>query len=641
MPQRSLFPSSPASLARRLLAGAAALAAATLSACESGPPPKPKAESRPIVERDLPQVLRGTIGSEAEIRGSEPVLVTGYGVVIGLNGTGSGEAPIAVRSALEREMALRGVGQESLGMGGVSPKSMLDDPNNCIVLVTALLSPGAPKGSKFDVFVSTLPGSPASSLEGGRLWTTELRIGLNAPGGPQARAVAKASGTLFVNPFADPAKGPTDAVSRTTARILRGGEVSNPLELLLILDNPSHARARAVTAAINTRFPQGSADRTAIAKGRNEESIAVTVPDRYKDRPDEFLQLLKYTRVDQTFPEEWSVRYIRAMQEEPWIATELSWCLQALGAVAVPQVRTLYESADITPRLAALRAGARLGDALVIPHLKEIARSGPSKQRLSAIELLGEMGPDPQINNTLFELLDDDEPPARIAAYESLVKRADPRLERRRIGDKFTLDVLPAKRPLIYVSQQGAPRIAVFGKTLEVSRPAFVSAWDDRLMLSAENSSSDLRVLYRSHRSGEQTIVQADHRVSRFIEFLAHDPTPESPAPGLSMSYTEVVAALYELTERSKAIPAGFLAEQDKLVAELLASAQTEIVAPRPELIGDEPVKVEQVRSPGGEPAPEHPPVPPSPPAQRPSLVVPIPRAPKDKKEQPAPAGGG
>ena len=54
--------------------------------CESGPKPKPK-----VVQSDLPPVepaLRGLIGSEVQFRNVTPTLVSGYGVVVGLNGTG-------------------------------------------------------------------------------------------------------------------------------------------------------------------------------------------------------------------------------------------------------------------------------------------------------------------------------------------------------------------------------------------------------------------------------------------------------------------------------------------------------------------------------------------------------------------------
>jgi hypothetical protein len=53
------------------------------------------------------------------------------------------------------------------------------------------------------------------------------------------------------------------------------------------------------------------------------------------------------------------------------------------------------------------------------------------------------------------------------------------------------------------------------------------------------------------------------------------------------MTYSEVVGALYALTEQTGAIPADFIAEQDKLQAELLALVQTEIGSERPELAGE------------------------------------------------------
>ena len=58
---------------------------------------KPQREVAPSTVKleDVPPVLRGTIGAEAAIRGTEPSLVSGFGIVVGLNGTGGGEYPLA------------------------------------------------------------------------------------------------------------------------------------------------------------------------------------------------------------------------------------------------------------------------------------------------------------------------------------------------------------------------------------------------------------------------------------------------------------------------------------------------------------------------------------------------------------------
>ncbi len=566
---------------------AAMIGAAWLGGCGGGEKPRPRAEARPLVVRDTPSALRGTIGAECSIVGTDPVIVSGYGLVVGLAGTGSGDAPPAVRAWMEREMTLRGVGQATYGMSEVTPRAMLDDPNNCIVLVMAAISPTGPQGTRFDVAVTTLPGSAATSLEGGRLWTTDLRIGLPQPGGATARLLGHASGDLIINAFADPAKSDERVINRTEGRILNGGVLTNPLEMIISLDNPSHTRARAIANAINTRFTQSSGDREPTAKGRNDEAVSIVVPMRYRDDVEEFVELLKYTLIDQRFPDERAAGFVRTMREEPFLASEMSWCLQALGPVSIPQARTLYDTADRVPRLAALRAGSRLKDPLATPHLVEIAKSGAPSQRLNAIELLGDMDPDPQINVALRGLLNDEEATIRVAAYESLARRGDATLDRTRIGGKFVLDVVASDKPMVYVSQQGAPRIAVFGKDLEIPRPSMVSAWSDRLLLASDSPSEPLRAMYTDYKTGQTTRTNVDHKVPGLIRTLAHKSTPESPAPGFGMTYSEVVGALYELTERQRAIPASFLAEQDRLRAEIFAQAKTSITTPRPELAGE------------------------------------------------------
>ena len=66
--------------------GAGASLAFTMPGCES-PPPEAR-EVQPAIVRDVPAIFRGTIGAEATLNGIEPVLVSGYGLVVGLNGTG-------------------------------------------------------------------------------------------------------------------------------------------------------------------------------------------------------------------------------------------------------------------------------------------------------------------------------------------------------------------------------------------------------------------------------------------------------------------------------------------------------------------------------------------------------------------------
>jgi len=580
------------------------------------------------VVRDIPAVLRNTIGAQATVRGLEPILVSGYGLVVGLNGTGSGDVPAAIRAQMEREMGLKGIGREQMGMGWTTPSEMISDPNTAVVLVQASVPPGAPSGSRFDVLVEALPGTATTSLEGGRLYTADLRPGLQLPGGPAMQPVANARGDIFINPFADPARDGEDSIIRTTGRILHGGIVLDRRDLTLILDSPSHARARSIVNAINTKFPQGPQDREPTARGASEDLIHLNVPAQFKDDPEEFLQLLLHTRVDQLFGKDWAVRYARALRSEPAIAEDLSWCLQAIGEAAIPPLRELYDYPEIVPRNAAIRAAARLGDPLVTPHLKEMALSGPESTRTMAIELLGDMPPDPSVNIALRELLSARAIDVRVIAYEALARRYDPTMSSRAVAGKFRLDTLDADDGLIYISQQAEPRVVLLGDDLRISRPTFVSGWDDRLMLSAESETDELRIYYRDYKSEQVVTAPVPTDLPRFIEFLAHTPTPEDPSPGLGLSYSQVVGALHELW-KADAFDAMFVAEQDKAAAELIRALTPTDVGERPEFGGPGIVESDE---PDDATAPAQGQT--AQPTSKPTYVVPIP--PKEKK-----GGGG
>lgn len=598
------------------------LGSLVVSGCGSAPAKRSRAGATPVM-RDVDPILRGMIGSMTTLRGRDALLVSGYGLVVGLNGTGGSDMPVNIRAYMEREMALRGVGQISRGFGEMTPSQLLNDPNTAVVFVRAAIPPGSPADTRFDVLVSALPGTSTTSLEGGRLWTTSLFRGNFTPGGPVTEEIAEASGQIFINPFVDPAEASENPFSSTSGRILNGGEVKSSLDLLLVLDNPSHARARSIVSAINGKFPQSTKDRVPIAAGRSEEIIELRVPYEYRNDTTRFIQRLMHTRVDQAFLAEYAVRYARTLKEEPGLAQQIVWGMEALGPVALPQLRELYDYSELAPRLAALQAGAGLEDPLVEPHLIELAVDGPPALRTRAIQLLGELKPNPTANLALRGLLDSEELDVRITAYEALQRRYDPTIHRTFVDGKFIMDVAPFGDPMIYISQQGQPRIVLFGEGLEVLRPTFVAAWDDRLMLTSDGAADDVRVYYRDYKTGRTTTATVDPLAPEFVEFLSHKTTPEAPAPGLDLSYAEVVGALHEIW-RAGAFPGSFVAEQDRLIADLLRSTQTIAAEERPETSNDEPEIFEPTAPLMGESRPATEP-------QKRSFVVPL------KRPDPAP----
>lgn len=600
-------------LGRAVVSGVLA-AAAALGSCDSGPR-KTAREVNPVV-RDVPSVLRGTVGAECTLRGVEPVLVSGYGLVVGLNGTGGGPYPVQVQSTMERELARGGIGKggpmADNPLAGRSPRQVLADPNVAVVLVEGVISPGAPVGQEFDIRVRTLPGSSVSSLEGGSLWTTDMHLGpATTFGTVRTRKMAEGRGPIFINPFADPGAsspgGIADGVTRTVGRVMGGGRVTDPLLMELMMDNASHARAASIQYAINSRFPPGPGDQGDTARGRSGQSLAIRVPAAYREKTDQFVNLLRYLQIDSAFPQEFAKRYVEELKRTPAMANELSWCLEALGPPAVPFLAPLYDDPEFLPRMAALRAGARLGDPRTSPHLSQIAKGQTAVSpalRSEAIVLLGGLGPDPNVNFALRDLLDAPELEVRVAAYEALQQRGDATVQRHPGGPGFVIDVVPAADEMIYITQQGLPRIVLFGDPMRFRRPALVSAWQDRLMLSSEESAvtSDqpLRLYYRDLRTDKVTQTRLSDDLLSIVRFMTHKPTPSNPDPGLGLTYSETVGALYQI-QRQGGVSASFATERDRLLAFLTEAQNVSVTAERPENEAQRAETIERARmlSPG------------------------------------------
>lgn len=560
-----------------------------------------KAVDVQTTRRDVPRILEDTIGAQATLSGMQPVFCSGYGLVVDLNGTGSSEVPISVRTVMENEMSKLGVGRGDGPLSKVSPGRLIRDKNTAVVLVEAVIPPAAPDGERFDVEVKALPGTAVTSLEGGRLYTADLFQGLIVPGGGARDPVAKAHGDVFINPFVDPAEtsqgGGNGVVDKTVGRILNGGVVSTRFRPLLVLDSPSHTRARAMVAAINERFPQGP-NMYPAARGMNDESIEINVPREWKERSNEFFRIVEHLRVDRSFPEDWARRYAEALKDTPELADDLKWCLVALGDVSIPFARSLYKYGERAPRMAAIEAGARLGDPLTRPCLEEIVTDGPASRRTDAIRLLADLPTDPRVNAFLLDLLDSPDIDIRVAAYEGLDKRFDPHIERKSVDGKFRLDIVPSSEPMVYVTLQGLPKIVLFGN-LDVRRPTFVSAWDGRLLISSEGPTDQVRTFYRDFKTTQTEIQELDAPVPDLIEYFAHDTTPEQPDPGLGFSYSETVGALHEIISKG-GIDAVFVPETDRLALELLRSQEKGELVVRPELSEDkdwDPSQLEDAQS--------------------------------------------
>jgi len=450
--------------------------------------------------------------------------------------------------------------------------------------------------TRFDLIVRALPGTSTTSLEGGTLWTTELRIrAVEAEPHQTLDPAGRGRGEIFVNPFAN-VVGTEEERSRTSVntlvgRVLNGGTMTRDMPLFLHLRTPSHSRSRAIADAINSSFPVESGQRAPTAvpvTGQSDERIQITVPPSWSGRTEEFVEVLMHTPIYQAGAEVRADALRRWLMENPVDAPSVSWSFVAIGARMVPEaleaMQRLYDYPEIAPRLAALKAGAKLEDPLTIPHLEALARQPDHEFRLEAIELLADLPNNPRSHTVLRDLLGDRNADVRIAAFEGLLRNDDPVVVRHAIGSeaKFNLYSVPSERPMVYIRQEGEPMVVIFGHDLSIRQPVLASAWGTRFMMMNEDPEKPLRVFYENPRTGSSEIYEPSERVPAFVRFLARSGSFRGEAPGLGMNYSQTVSVLYALHEE-EALGGPLVLQQDRVAQAISRERDRRTAAERPE----------------------------------------------------------
>lgn len=154
----------------------------------------------------------------ASFEGIRKNQLVGYGLVVGLNGTGD-----RIRNSPFTKKSIEGM-LERLGVGNLSNDN-LKTKNTAAVMVTAMLPPFAKTGSTIDVVLSSL--GDATSLRGGTLIVTPLT-------GADGEIYAVAQGPIAVAGFV--AQGINASIVQgvpTVARIENGAIVENEVKFVL------------------------------------------------------------------------------------------------------------------------------------------------------------------------------------------------------------------------------------------------------------------------------------------------------------------------------------------------------------------------------------------------------------------------
>ena len=521
-----------------------------------------------------PEYLYGTVGSLTRLKYARPLVVTGYGLVVGLDGTGSSEVPQELRGWLVNEMTKRGVGRASFAdVLPLTPEQMLASPDTAVVRVLAFVPAGAVAGTRFDVLVEAAD-TRTTSLAGGRLWRSELSPGAATPG--QYRApIALAEGPIFVSPT-DPAAETRFEIQnhRRRAVVVTGGVLTKSRPLELVLNQGSYSRAGALADRINERFPAAPGDPRATANALSPQVISLTVPAAYRDRPETFALLVQHLFTDRSpnaVPME-AQRLGERLIEDPGRAPSVTLAWEALGPAAGEVLRGFYPHPDVRVALAALRAGAALGDEAASPRLRDLtAHDDPAVRAQVADAFIGL--PDSRYGaQALRTLLDDPVTEVRVAAYEAMVASGNVSTARlpaagfavQRVeisGEdgtlKMVIDTVPVRDPLVYVTQDLYPRLVIFGPDPGFPAPSAGAVWDGRLqVVRGTDAARPARMLYQRPEieDGERVMKSSQHEfvptLATLAYVLGHRWTGENdPQLGFDLTYGEVVDAVYRLAQ--------------------------------------------------------------------------------------------
>lgn len=214
----------------------------------------------------------------ARIEGVRQNQLVGYGLVMGLNGTGDKKQTMFTVQSLTSMLQKLGV--------KVSPNEV-KVKNVAAVMVTAELQPFAKPGSRLDVLVSSI--GDAQSLQGGTLLMTPLK-------GPDGQVYAVGQGAVSIGGFAAGGGGESVQKNHPTVGMIANGafvekevsiDVNNKEVLSILLNRPDFTTSQRLASAINNGFGEG------IANAIDGAAVRMMVPEKFKGRVVELASIIE------------------------------------------------------------------------------------------------------------------------------------------------------------------------------------------------------------------------------------------------------------------------------------------------------------------------------------------------------------
>ena len=496
---------------------------------------------------------RDTIGSVAKYFATEATPVRGIGIVACLSGTGSSECPPEIRAELEKY-----IWQQVPEAGSVNPRLVIESQDTAVVEIIGVIPALSTPIDSFDVILQPLSSTQTTSLDGGCLYTAELKEMSRLSSVEQFTRFSK---TLAIaeGPIYTPQRPQTDASPRQWL-VLGGGRAKQNSSVKLILNKPNFTTASIIRNRINERF----GPKTAVCV--SDVEFILSFPAKYLDQREKFLGIVESLLLGGT--PEMQNEYARGLIDQILSKTDSKQAeiaLEGIGKPALDPLAPLLNHADPAIRFHAARCMLNIGDKRSLAVLRAIVQDKNSPYRINAIRTVGLNAKRRDAMPILENALNDSDIQIRLETYEMLVRLNSHVISRRRVSNgAFLVDSVICSGPkVIYVYRQGSPKIVLFGSPLRCQKNIFIQSEKSSVTINSLPDDKHISVS-RKHPNRPRVIgpLLSNNDLSVLIQTLGEMPDVKSNTavrPGLTVPYAEILQILKTMSEQ-EAISAQFIA---------------------------------------------------------------------------------
>ncbi len=480
----------------------------------------PKETARLQAEEDASEKnFSANVGQKTTVSNTEPIQVSAVGLVYGLPGTGSLAAG-EWRPMLERDLRKK----------KLTPNQFLDDPNNScsMVLVTAVIPPGAKKGDPVDIDIVLPRGSKTTSLKGGILFecdlaTSELsgavrqrmiEAGMEVGANPAVssdtllvgKTLVRAEGPLVAGVMQNTAKMKASVVGEavgsnanaTAGRVWGGGRVleDRPYYYLLNQKDANPRTAMEVAARLNATFLLAGDSKNKVANAVRGDVVMVSVPPAYKLNHERFLIVSRQVPMIPAGAESLFRKKLEQELLDPETAVTAAVKLEALGAESTRALQTGLQSPSPWVRFAAAESLAYLGSTSGVADLAKLAEQHPALRShcLTALASLD----DGVSTDRLVELMKHPDLNLRYGAFVALrsLNERHPELHGNYVKKAFWIhEVAPDSSSVVHLTSSQRAEVVLFGNSGTLVPPFTIPLGND-FVVSAKAGDTQATVTY-------------------------------------------------------------------------------------------------------------------------------------------------